>query len=127
MTKKLTIPLLAALFLFMFSFAAVSVEAAARPTLMVAATAEQTRIDNSLKTNPIVKDIQTIVDFLSAGVGIVVVAMIILGGIQYSLAGDNAQAVSAAKKRIVNALIALITFMFMFAFVQWLIPGGIFG
>lgn len=84
-------------------------------------------INNCLKGNPIVSDLQTIVDVLSAGVGIVVVAMIIVGGIQYSIAGDNPQKLTAAKMRITNALIALVAFMFLFAFVQWLIPGGIFG
>ncbi|HEY5550162.1 MAG TPA: hypothetical protein VIK37_03145 [Candidatus Saccharimonadales bacterium] len=77
-------------------------------------------------TNPIVQDIQVVVNFLSAGVGIVVVGVIILGGIQYSLAGDNPQAVGAAKQRIINGLIALLAFLLTFAFVQWLVPGGVF-
>jgi uncharacterized membrane protein YraQ (UPF0718 family) len=79
-----------------------------------------------LKDNPIVKDLNTIVGFLSGLVGVVVVGVIILGGIQYALAGDKAEAVSAAKQRIVNGLIALVAFFFIFAFLQWLIPGGIF-
>ncbi|HLG90755.1 MAG TPA: hypothetical protein VI336_01155 [Candidatus Saccharimonadales bacterium] len=79
-----------------------------------------------LKTNPIVEDINVVVNFLSIGVGVVVIAMIIIGGIQYSIAGDNPQAVNAAKQRIINALIALVAYIFMFAFLQWLIPGGIF-
>jgi hypothetical protein len=79
-----------------------------------------------LKNNPIIKDINLIVNFLSIGVGVIVIAMIIIGGIQYSIAGDNPQAVTAAKQRITNALIALVAYLFVFAFLQWLIPGGIF-
>jgi len=79
-----------------------------------------------LKDNPIVDDINVVVNFLSIGVGVVVVAMIIIGGIQYSAAGDNPQALTAAKQRITNALIALFAFFFIFAFLQWLIPGGVF-
>ena len=79
-----------------------------------------------LSSNPIVKDITVIVNFLSAGIGIVIVGMIILGGIQYAMAGDSPDAVSKAKQRITNALIALFAFLFLFAFVQWLVPGGIF-
>lgn len=79
-----------------------------------------------LNNNPIVKDINTIVKFLSGLVAIVITAAIILGGIQYSLAGDKAEAVAAAKKRIINALIALIVFLLIFSFLQWIIPGGIF-
>jgi len=92
-----------------------------------AATQKSTALNNSLQKNPIVRDLRDWVNFLAAGVGIVVVAMIMLGGIQYSIAGDSPQKVTDAKKRIVNALIALIAFMFIYAFVQWLIPGGLFG
>jgi len=63
---------------------------------------------------------------LAAGVGLVVVGSIIWGGIQYAVAGNNPNAVSAAKKRIMDSLIALLAFLFMFGFLQWIIPGGIF-
>lgn len=84
------------------------------------------QLSNSLQRNPLINDIQTLVDFLSAGVGVVVVGAIIVGGIQYTMAGDNPQAVSAAKKRIFNALIALVAFMLIFSFLQYILPGGIF-
>ncbi len=74
----------------------------------------------------IVRYLVLFINTLSALVGVVVVAMIILGGIQYSAAGDNPQMVGAAKKRIFNAVLALVIFIFMFTFLQWLIPGGIF-
>lgn len=76
--------------------------------------------------NPIVKDLNAVVNFLSIGVGVVVIGMIIVGGIQYSMAGDNSQATQAAKQRIMNAAIALLAYLFLFAFMQWLIPGGVF-
>lgn len=79
-----------------------------------------------ISTNPIVRDLNQIVDFLSVGVGVVIVGVIILGGIQYTMAGDNPNAVTAAKQRIINGLIALATFLLLSAFLQWLIPGGIF-
>jgi hypothetical protein len=78
------------------------------------------------KNNPIVKDLNQAVNFLSAAVGVVVVGTIILGGIQYTMAGDNPQALGAAKQRIINGLIALLAFLFMYAFLQWLVPGGVF-
>jgi len=81
--------------------------------------------ETCLKKNKIVVDINTIVNFLAALIGIVVIGVIILGGIQYTLAGDNATATGAAKQRIINGLIALVAFIFTFAFLQWLIPGGI--
>ena len=63
---------------------------------------------------------------LSGLVGIVVVIMIAVGGIQYAAAGPDPSAVVAARKRIINALIALVFYIFMFSFLQWLVPGGIF-
>jgi hypothetical protein len=78
-----------------------------------------------LKNSAFIKDLNNIVNFLSAAVAIVVIAMLIIGGIQYSLAGDNATAITAARQRITNALIALAAFIFSYAFLQWLIPGGI--
>lgn len=70
--------------------------------------------------------LQTAINVLSALVGITVVIMIIVGGIQYSSAEDNPQKIAAARSKIVNALIALFVFIFMFALLQYLIPGGIF-
>jgi hypothetical protein len=68
--------------------------------------------------NPFIK-------FLTGLIGVVVTISIIVGGIQYSSAGGDPGKVAAAKKRIYNTLIALVAYIFMFAFLQWLIPGGI--
>lgn len=83
-------------------------------------------IQGCLSTNPIVTDLNTIVNFLAGAVGVITVAMIILGGIQYSMSRSKPEAVTAAKSRITNALIALVAFMLIYAFLQWLIPGGAF-
>lgn len=84
-------------------------------------------LNNCLTQSPLVHDIQMIINFLSAGVGIIVIGVIILGGIQYSIAGDNATATAAAKQRIINGLIALAAFIFTFSLLNWLLPGGAFG
>jgi hypothetical protein len=85
----------------------------------------QPDLDKCLNANPIVGDLNSIIDFLSAGVGIVIVGSIIVGAIQFTWAGNDSNAVSAAKTRIQNALIALIAFFFIFSFLQYLIPGGL--
>jgi hypothetical protein len=74
----------------------------------------------------IIAYIRLFTDALSVLVGIVVVMMIVIGGIQYSSAGNNPQAVAGAKKRISQALFALVAYIFMFAFLQWIVPGGVF-
>lgn len=85
------------------------------------------RVKNCVTQTPLIQDIQSIVNFLSIGVGIIVITMIIIGGIQYSIAGDSPDATGKAKTRITNALIALVAYLFIFAFLQWIIPGGLFG
>ena len=70
--------------------------------------------------------IRIITDGLTVIVGVVVTGMLIFGGIQYSAAGSNPQMVQAAKGHISQALLALVIWIFMAAFLQWLIPGGIF-
>lgn len=74
----------------------------------------------------IVKWLLIFINALAALVGIVVIGMIIIGGIQYSSAGDDPNKVQEAKKKITNALLALLTFIFMYAFLQWVVPGGVF-
>jgi hypothetical protein len=66
------------------------------------------------------------INLLSAMVGVVVVIMVIVGGIQYSSAGADPQKVAAARGKISNALLALVAYLFMFSFLQWVVPGGIF-
>ncbi len=78
-----------------------------------------------LVNNPIIKDIKIIINILSMMVGVIVTIVIIIGGIQYSAAGGNPNATTAAKKRITNAIIAFVAYFFIFAILQWLIPGGL--
>jgi len=74
----------------------------------------------------IIKWIVKFTNVLAGIVGIVVVIMIIIGGIQYSSAGSDSQKIASAKSKITNALFALLVFIFLYAFLQWLVPGGVF-
>ncbi len=67
-----------------------------------------------------------VINVLSAFVGIIIVIMIVVGGIQYSASRDNPQATAAAKGRVFNAILALVLYLFLFAFLQWIVPGGVF-
>jgi hypothetical protein len=70
--------------------------------------------------------LKTFINLFSAVIGVGAVIMIIFAGIQYSAARDNPQAIQAAKQKIYNVLIGLGAFIFLWAFMQWLIPGGAF-
>lgn len=69
--------------------------------------------------------VKVVANVLSGIAATVIVGVIIWGGIQYSMAGPDPQKVQAAKQKITNALLALVLFIFGFALLQWLIPGGI--
>lgn len=70
--------------------------------------------------------INSVITLLSALTAIAITGSIIFAGIQYSTSGGNPQASAAAKKRITQAITALVTLVFMYSFLQWLVPGGIF-
>lgn len=86
----------------------------------------RTNPEECLRNNPILEWTIFITNVLAVGVGVVVTIMIIIGGIQYASAGSNPQAIQSAKKKIANAILALLAYMFLYAFVQYLVPGGIF-
>ena len=69
--------------------------------------------------------IEIFINILSGLVGVVVVMVIIIGGIQYATAGDEPGKIQAARQRITKALIALLVFIFLYAFLQYLVPGGV--
>lgn len=97
--------------------------------LRQASVASTKQLNTDCKTLDDCKIIGYLRDFinvLSAVVGIVVVIMIAFGGIKYSASRDNPQATAAAKQHITNALLALVLYIFLFAILEYLVPGGVF-
>ena len=76
--------------------------------------------------NLIDKYINPLVNLLAVFVGVAVTMSIVIGGIQYASSAGDPSKVSAAKNRIRNAITALLAFMFLYAFLQFLVPGGLF-
>ena len=70
--------------------------------------------------------VQPAFELLSALVGVVAAISIIYGGIQYSTSEGDPKKVSAAKGRLIKTIIALIAYAFLFGFLEFLIPGGLF-
>jgi len=65
------------------------------------------------------------INVLSAIAGIVIVASLMIAGFTYMTAQDNAGQTQKAKSRIVQTLIALALFIFMYGFLNFLVPGGV--
>jgi hypothetical protein len=76
------------------------------------------------KGNPIVDMLFALIRFLSNGVGLVIIASIIYGGIQYTTSRGDPQATANAINRIRNSLFALLLFVFAYALLNFLIPKG---
>ena len=71
------------------------------------------------------KYINPAIALLSAAVGVVVVIAVIYGGIEYTSSGGDPARVASGKKHIISALIGLLAYLLLFAFLQFIIPGGI--
>lgn len=66
------------------------------------------------------------IKLLSGLVGVVAVLSFIMTGIQFSSAGGDPQKVAAARGRIGKTIAALIIYAFLYAGLQFLVPGGVF-
>lgn len=81
------------------------------------------------KENPelsITQVILMVVNFLAIGVGIAVVGGIVWGSLWYTTANGNAGQAQQGISIIINAVIGLVLFLFMWALINFLVPGGLF-
>ena len=76
--------------------------------------------------NGIIDLVFAIIRFLSNGVGIVVIASIVFGGIQYIASGGDPNSTNKAISRIRSSIIALMIYIFAYAILNYLIPGAFF-
>lgn len=88
-------------------------------------TPENCSIDSG-KCDLVAKYLNPLINLLAGLVGVAAVISLIIGGIQYTTSGGDPQKVTKAKNRIGMTVIALLGFFFLFGFLQFLIPGGLF-
>lgn len=81
----------------------------------------------NIRRNPIYAVLVYFVNFLAAGVGIVVVGGIVWGSIIYIHANGNSGKTQQGITLIVNSFIGLLLFIFMYAIMNYLVPGGLIG
>jgi hypothetical protein len=80
-----------------------------------------------LTQNPIFFYLKWFLIFLGGGVGLAVVGGIVFGAFMYITARGNVSQTQKGQTTILNSVIGLLLFIFMYAILQFLIPGGIFG
>lgn len=66
------------------------------------------------------------IDLFSVMFGLIAAGSLIMGGISYSASEGDPQKSSRAKSRITNTIFAIVAYMFLFSFLQFIIPGGAF-
>jgi hypothetical protein len=74
----------------------------------------------------VAKYVNPAIALLSVAFGLFATISIILGGIAFATSAGDPQKASKAKARITNTVIAVVAYMFLYAFLQFLIPGGLF-
>ena len=76
--------------------------------------------------NPVMSILIQVINFLAVGVGIAVVGGIAWGGIVYASSNGDPGKTKQAVTIIVNAVVGLLLFIFMYALINFLVPGGLF-
>jgi hypothetical protein len=74
--------------------------------------------------NPILDMAFAVIRLLSDGVGIVVIASMVVGGIQYTTSAGDPNAAAKAVGRIRSSLLALLIFIFAYAILNYVLPGA---
>ena len=65
------------------------------------------------------------INILTAGIGIVAVGGVVYGSILYTTAGGSAEQMKEAKHIIFNVVLGLVAYALMYAFLNYIIPGGL--
>lgn len=81
--------------------------------------------DGSLN-NPIFVALLTLFNFLAIGVGIIVTGGIVFGAIRYITSNGNSSQAQQGVTVIVNSVVGLLLFIFMYAILNFVVPGGVF-
>lgn len=77
--------------------------------------------------NGIFTVLNVILQVLTWGIGIAGTLGIVITGVQYMTARDDPVQMTKAKNRLIQIVIGLAVYAVMWAFLQWILPGGVFG
>lgn len=83
-------------------------------------------VDCSKGGNPIWGLLLMVINILTAGIGIVAIGGIVYAAILWTTAEDKNAQIVKSKTTIFNVVVGLVGFALLYAFLQFLIPGGVF-
>ena len=84
-------------------------------------------VDSGSDGNGVFMVLNVILQVLTWGIGIAGTLGIVITGFQYMTARDDANQMTKAKNRLIQIVIGLAIYAVMWSFLQWLLPGGVFG
>lgn len=70
--------------------------------------------------------LELVINIMTAGVGIAATGGIVYGSILYASSSGNVEQTKRARAIILNVVIGIVAYALTYAFLNWLIPGGIF-
>lgn len=88
-------------------------------------TGNTVQVPSDQPGGPILFYLKMILALVNGLVGAIILLVFVIAGIQYITSAGDPTRVKAAKKRIIQAVTALVLYMLMFAILNFLIPGGI--
>lgn len=87
---------------------------------------EEGNSKTNLKDNGVWGLLLLFINILTAGVGIAAVGGIVIGSFMYMTAGGSPDRVKKANIFLTNVVLGIIVYAAMFAFLNFIIPGGLF-
>lgn len=88
---------------------------------MVVFGAESIDIGNPLKTTDVKELLNNIIDAMLQIVGVIAVAMIVYGGVQYMISGGEEKKLESAKKTITYAVVGLVVVILAGAIINFIL------
>ena len=74
----------------------------------------------------VAKYVNPLIDLMSIVFGLIATGSLILGAINYITSEGDPQKSSEAKNRMTNTVFAILAYAFLYGFLQFLVPGGVF-
>ena len=67
-----------------------------------------------------------VINILSAGIAIAAIGGVVYGSIMYTTSGGSVEQTKKARAIIANTVVGIVLYLAMWAFLNYLVPGGIF-
>lgn len=83
-------------------------------------------VGTGVQATPVFSLLLAVVNFMAIGVGVVVVGGIVWGAFLYVTSNGNSGKTEQAVTIIANSVVGLALYAFLFAIVNFLVPGGLF-